>query len=233
MTTHSQLVQRLRAPNWMPSRRTWWMEPLALFITLAVITGVALIFALQWKGIIFVTAITVYCIVLALFVRWVHQKSAQFDQDLVPVLQTEDLARAQKLIENAWVVRWFGARAHVGRRFGLAAYMQSQWEKAEKYMEVAWLRSDPEARCDLMAPLCRIKYKLKRDDDMHALALDWVRLEQGAGPGGWYLALAAFHNQLGNASIETIVAEAGSVQDPIDEEARAEVFERMASRTPS
>src|SRR5699024_8615344 len=103
--------------------------------------------------------------------------------------------------------------------------------EAEHYFEAAWRRSSPDARHDLIAPLCRIKYTQRKMRDMRELAEDWIRKDGPHSPSAWYFALGKLEAEgISDEALETLVAEAGVAEEVIDRRVRDEVFQKMAAR---
>lgn len=226
------LVQRTRAPQWEPRNIPTVIEPLAVVVVVAIAAGMFALFTLKLRGIVFVSASLLYSAVVA-FLVYVTQRSTQaLDRELIPLFQREDVDAIDAAIDDAHIVNLLGPRAYVGRRRGLAAFLRADYGDAERHFEIAWKRSRPEARHDLVAPLCRIKYQLQKTRDMRELAEDWVRIEGRAGPSAWYFALAKMESEgIEDDALENLVAEAGVAEEAIDKRVRDELFRKMAQRT--
>lgn len=207
------------------------VEPLAVVVVIAIAVGIGGLFLFELRGAVFVTASVVYSALIAALVYATYQRTAALDRALIPLFQREDADAIDAAIDDAHVVKLLGRRAYLGRRRGLAAFLRSDYGAAERHFEIAWKRSAPDARQDLVAPLCRIKYQLKKMRDMRELAEDWFRAERNAGPSAWYFALAKMESEgISDDALETLVAEAGVAEESIDRRVRDEVFRKMAHR---
>lgn len=225
------LVQRRQAPQWTPRNAPKVVEPLAVVVIVAIAAGMIALFALKLRGLVFVSASLLYSATVALLVYITHKRTDALDRKLIPLFQHEDADAIDSAIDDAHIVNLLGPRAYVGRRRGLAALLRGDYGAAEKHFEIAWQRSRPEARHDLIAPLCRIKYQLQKMRDMRELAEDWVRIEGRAGPSAWYFALAKMESEgIEDDALENLVAEAGVAEEAIDKRVRDELFRKMAQR---
>jgi len=226
------LVLRRRAPQWEPRNTGVVVEPLAIVVIAAtVLVWFCLVFW-QLRGIYFVGVALAWSVVVAAIVYAVRRATQRLDRTLIPLFQRENLPAIEQALEDAWFARLLGSRAYIGRRRGLIALMHQDYGSAEHHFEIAWRRSTPEARHDLIAPLCRIKYQLRKLRDMRELAEDWVRKDGPHSPSAWYLALGKLEGEgISNEALENLVADAGVAEEAIDQRVRQEVFEKMAARS--
>lgn len=207
------------------------VEPLAVVVVVAIVVGMFGLFTFQLRGIVFVSASLLYSAAVALLVYVTNRSTETLDRTLIPLFQREDVDAIDAAIDDAHIVNLLGPRAYIGRRRGLAEFLRGDYGAAERHFEIAWKRSNPESRHDLVPPLCRIKYQLKKMRDMRELAEDWVRLERGTGPSAWYFVLAKIESEgIDDEALETLVAEAGVAEEVIDKRVRDEVFQRMSAR---
>lgn len=226
------LVLRRRAPQWEPRGSAWVVEPLAVVVIAGTILGLFSLFYWELRGIYFVGGSLVWSVVIAGIVYMTLQSTQRLDRELIPLFQREDVEAIEHALHDAWLARLLGSRAYMGRRLGLVALMHKDYGKAEHHFETAWRRSTPEARHDLIAPLCRIKYQLRKMRDMRELAEDWVRKDGPHTTSAWYFALGKMEAEgISDEALEGIVAEAGIAEEPIDQAVRQEVFQKMAARS--
>lgn len=226
------LVQRRRVPEWEPRSGGVVVEPLAVLVVVSTVLAMSALFIWALRGIYFVGATLAWSIAVAVLVYVTKRATQQLDRQLIPLFQREDIDGVDAAIQNANLARMLGSRAYIGRRRGMAAMMRQDYGSAEQFFESAWRRSSPDARHDLIAPLCRIKYKLRKMRDMRELAEDWVRKDGPRSPSAWYFALGKIEAEgIDDETLETLVAEAGVAEERIDIAVRNEVFQRMAERS--
>lgn len=226
------LVQRRRVPEWEPRGGGVVVEPLAIVVGGATVLAMLVLFLWELRGIYFVGATLAWSVAVALLVYVTKRATEQLDRTLIPLFQREDIDGIDEAIQHASLARMLGSRAYIGRRRGMAAMMREDYGTAEQFFEIAWRRSSPDARHDLIAPLCRIKYTQRKMRDMRELAEDWVRKDGPNSPSAWYFALGKIEAEgIDDEALETLVAEAGVAEERIDIAVRNEVFRKMAERS--
>lgn len=208
------------------------VEPLAIVVGGATVLAMLVLFLWELRGIYFVGATLAWSVAVALLVYVTKRATEQLDRTLIPLFQREDIDGIDEAIQHASLARMLGSRAYIGRRRGMAAMMREDYGTAEQFFEIAWRRSSPDARHDLIAPLCRIKYTQRKMRDMRELAEDWVRKDGPNSPSAWYFALGKIEAEgIDDEALETLVAEAGVAEERIDIAVRNEVFRKMAERS--
>lgn len=207
------------------------IEPLAIVVLIGTVLAVLSLLIGRLRGIYFVGVSLAWSVVIAAIVYATKRATEDLDRKLIPLFQREDLTALEDALDDAWFVRLLGSRAYIGRRLGLIAFMRREYGEAEHYFEAAWRRSSPDARHDLIAPLCRIKYTQRKMRDMRELAEDWIRKDGPHSPSAWYFALGKLEAEgISDEALETLVAEAGVAEEVIDRRVRDEVFQKMAAR---
>lgn len=225
------LVQRVHAPYWEPRQRRLIVEPLALFVGVATLAALFILFGLQLRGLAFAGTSLGVSASIAFVVFRTNRRVAEFDARFVPLLQREDIAGLQALLDDSVLVRALGPRGLLASRRGVLALLRRDDIEAERQLEIAWQRTVPEARNGLVAALCRVKYRTRKLTDMRELAEDWARLDRRGGPALWYLALGKLESEgLSDVELDDLVINAGPVDEPIDEEVRQHVYTHMSAR---
>lgn len=225
------LLERVHAPVWEPRQRPWVVEPLGLLVGGVIACGVFLLFRYELRGIVFASVAFSFSFLVAVIVYRTSRAVAAFDQKFLRLIQREDDKGLEELVRRSWYVRHFGPRGLIASRLGMIAILKGDVVDAERYLERAWVRTAPDARQSLVAPLCRIKYQVGSFADMRELAEDWLRARGADSPAAWYLAFGRLESEgLTNEELEDLVARAGASEDPIDDDVRNGVFERMRER---
>ena len=119
------------------------------------------------------------------------------------------------------LVRWWSPPVDFQTKIGLVAASIGEDDEAERALELAWIHADSARRRALVGPLCRVKFRLRRWEDVAELAADWLLVEGSEGPAAWYRAASLREQgELTAEHLEELVVLAGPVREPSDEEAQ-------------
>lgn len=226
------LLEHVNAPAWEPRSRRLIVEPLALFAAAVFVGGAVILSVFELRGMVFAAVTFAAIALIAGVVVWTQRAVRIFDAEFLLLLQREDIKGLQALMQRAWWARTFGPRWLVVSREGVVAMLREDFVDAESALERAWVRTAPEARTSLIAPLCRTKFRVEKMVDMRELAEDWHNAYRDRSPAAWYLAYGRLESEgLSAEELDELVVNAGAAEDATDEEVRRRVFAYMAART--
>lgn len=225
------LLEHVNAPAWEPKTRRLVVEPLALLSAVIFVEAAVLLSVFELRGMVFAAVTFGSIAIIAALVVMTQGAVRRFDTEFVLLLQREDVQGLQALMKRSWWARTFGPRWLIASREGVVAMLREDYVDAELALERAWLRTAPNARAALIAPLCRTKFRVGKMVDMRELAEDWHRAFGDRSPAAWYLAYGRLESEgLTPEELDELVATAGTPEDATDEEVRGRVFEFMAGR---
>lgn len=209
-------------PHWRPARGPA-LHVDGRGISIVAVAAVLLFVSLVLRAplwIVVVVAALLSLFVLALSSLAGKQREA-FDRGFLRLAQRGEGHSIRTMMRRYPLVRWWSPPVDFQTKIGLVAASIGEDGEAERALEMAWIHADSARRRALVGPLCRVKFRLRRWQEVAELSADWLLVEGNEGPAAWYR--AASLRELGELSaehLEELMVLAGPVREPSDEEAQ-------------